>query len=149
MSDSGRHAEKSKKSKKLCEILSIRNGRNRRNENGGVRPGLASGLGRIRHSLPLIGAEQRWWFAMLTVGRREKYYAHRTQQQLIAIPNSYSRIQTYALSKPSVRIQKDSDTVVGSITTNFRSNQINLNDIVSRDIDNKPIPKDYLDIKYF
>ena len=52
-----------------------------RKENGGVRLGLAAGLGYIRYSVPLIDVKRRWWSIVLTVGRikrRGKYCAYRT-----------------------------------------------------------------------
>ena len=64
-----------RKSRKALQDIEHSKSQESRKENGGVRPGLASGLGRIRHSLPLIGAEQRW---VLTVGRRGKHCARRT-----------------------------------------------------------------------
>ena len=74
-------SQKSRKSRKALQDIEHSKSQESRKENGGVRPGLASGLGRIRHSLPLIGAEQRWWSAVLTVGwieRGGKHCARRT-----------------------------------------------------------------------
>ena len=71
MSGGGRHAEK-------VEMLETKMSKQRiqnRAKKWWRRPGLASELGWIRHSLPLIGAEQRW---VLTVGRRGKHCARRT-----------------------------------------------------------------------
>ena len=38
-------------------------------ENGGVPPGLTTGLGHVRHSLPFIGVEQRWWSTVMRGAR--------------------------------------------------------------------------------
>ena len=60
MSGGGRHAQKNQKSRKALQDIEHSKSQKSSKENGGVRPGLATGLGWIRHSLPLIGAEQRW-----------------------------------------------------------------------------------------
>ncbi len=70
MSGCGRKVEKSKVEKDAnIENVEIRRYRIARieEENGGVPPGLATGLGRIRHSLPLF-VEQRWWSAAMRGG---------------------------------------------------------------------------------
>ena len=72
---------KSRKSRKALQDIEHSKSQESRKENGGVRPGLASGLGRIWHSVPLIDVKRRWWSAMLMVGwieRRGKYCARRT-----------------------------------------------------------------------
>ena len=120
-------SQKSRKSRKALQDIEHSKSQESRKENGGVRPGLASGLGRIRYSLPLIGAEQRW---VLTVGRiewRRKYCAHRTWWQLVAIPNSHSYVDVVLCSFKT--IGKDSvgfGCVVGSTATDSRSDRISL-----------------------
>ncbi len=62
------------------------------------------------------------------------------------------QIQTYALSqlfrKPSIRIWKDSDAQQ-AVLLQIQINRISLNKVVSRGIDNKPLLKNYLDVRCF
>ena len=52
-------SRKSRKSRKALQDIEHSKSQESRKENGGVRPGLVSGLGRIQHSMPLIGAKQQ------------------------------------------------------------------------------------------
>ena len=56
---------------------------------------------------------------------------------------------SHALSKPSVGIRKDSDAVAGSTATDSGSDRIGLGEVVSRGIDDGPMPKDRLDVECF
>ena len=79
---------KSRKSRKALQDIEHSKSQESRKENGGVRPGLASGLGRIRHSLPLIGVEQRW---VVTVGRIERAERKTLRPQNLVMACAYSQ----------------------------------------------------------
>ena len=73
----------------------------------------------------------------------------------MTIPNSHSRVDigvdpcSFLASKPSVRIRQDSDAVAGSTATDSGSDRIGLGEVVSRGMDDRPMPKDHPDIECF
>ena len=70
MSDCGQ-VVKSRKVKKEMLKTAHSKAQDLTNENGGVPPGLATGLGHIRLSLPFVGVEQRWWSAAAVRGGKQ------------------------------------------------------------------------------
>ena len=117
---------------------------------------MASGLGRIWHSLPLIGAEQRWWSAVLTVERIERAERKTLRPQNLVVACGYSQFSFPCRCRCPMLFQNH---LGGFGRIRMRSRQHYhrfgsigsawLDEVVSRGMDDGPMPKDHPDIECF
>ena len=116
-------------------------------ENGGVRLGLATGLGRIWYSLPLIGAEQRWahgrvdWAGRKTLRPQNLVVAYGYSQFSFPCRCSPMLFQNHRWGFGRIRMRSRQHCY------RFGSNRIGLGDVVSQGMDDGPMPKDHPDVE--